>query len=125
MELHDLQRIATTEASKSNCKFKLGCVALSRGQVIAKGFNRYKQEGQPIYSKSKHCHRKGNTIHAEQICLRRTGRSNIDELVVVRIGEIGYSMSMPCKICYAHAKRSGVKRIWYTDWTGKMQKMTL
>ena len=108
--------IALREAAKSTCKHKLGCLAIARGKVISKGFNRYQRSPGETHRKGEH------TIHAEQIALRRTGGISIDTIFVVRATVNGLTMAAPCKRCHSLAKRAGVKYIYYTDWLGNIQK---
>lgn len=119
MSLNRYISIAAKEASKSTCKFRLGAVAISNGQVISKGFNRTKG------GNHKWSLRKGEqTIHAERLALNRTGSAEIDTLIVVRLAAAtGFSMSHPCKSCMSHARRAGIKYIYYTDWNGNVQKV--
>ena len=111
--------LAIREAEKSACHHRLGCVAISNGQVVSKAFNRYKNVGKDHYRRGE------STFHAEEIALHRTGSSTIDSLVVVRITSSGLSMACPCKRCLAHMRRCNVTTIFYTDWNGNVQKVRI
>lgn len=116
---NNFAEIAKKEATKSQCKFRVGAVAIHRGKIISVGFNRYCSGPCP--------YRKGTeSFHAEQIALSRRGKSSVDTLVVVRIdSNNNFTMAKPCKKCIAHSKRSGIKKIIYSDRLGKLQKITL
>jgi len=109
--------IAAKEGEKSTCKYRLGAIAISKGQVVSKGFNRY-------IGDCDNTKRRGEcSIHAEQIALNRTGSAQVDTVGVVRLSaQQGFSMAHPCKRCVAHARRAGVQYIYYTDWSGNVQK---
>ena len=119
MHYHNFLFQAAKEAKKSDCKFQLGCLALKNNKIVSKGFNRYSKSNS--WTK-----RKGEcSIHAEQICLNRTGNHYIDTLFIVRLGANGFNMALPCKRCMAHIKRRGIKTIYFTDWQGIVQKLSL
>lgn len=112
---------AQKEAMKSNCQYRLGAIAVSKGKIVSKGFNRYCGCGQ-------YHSRKGmpTTIHAEQITLRRTGNERVDTVYVVRLDANGnFTMSKPCQRCTNHARKSGVRFVFFTNWNGDVEKLTL
>jgi len=118
MSLRRYLNLALKEASKSKCNQRLGCVAISSNRVVSKGFNRHLSEAQDTRRKGEHA------IHAEAIALRRTGGNLVDCLVVARLTQGGIvSMALPCKRCLDHCRRSGVKYVFYTDWSGQIQKV--
>ena len=115
---------AIAEASKAQFKFKnggtfaLGAVAMKDGKIIARGCN-YK-----IYNE-KFSQYGYETIHAEALCLSRC-KQKADTLMVIRVTKNGtLSMSVPCSRCFNLCKLHGIKRIYYSDWSGNIQRMKI
>lgn len=104
---------------KNGSEFRLGSVVLSGDEIISRGYN--------IKSVNETFKRLGyrSSIHAESLALYRA-KGKGDTLVVVRILKNGsLTMSAPCSLCFAYAKRCGIKRIFFSDWNGSIQEMEI
>lgn len=111
---------AAFEALKSSMTQKHGCVAVSNGKIIARGFNSH-------YKKTKHS--KLCSCHAEQDVLNKCLKKikNIDKikitLYVVRCDARGkYTLSIPCIMCHEQMKNFKIKNIVYSDINGSLIK---
>lgn len=105
-----------------NKNYRVGAVLFDqKGRIHAKGFNTYKTH--PILA--------GFTlyphIHAESSCLLHRGLDNCSglSLLAVRVKQPNNQITMakPCEVCYNMLSRSGVKKIYYTDWIGNINQM--
>jgi len=58
-------------------------------------------------------------MHAEMNVLRFAKPG--DTIEVMRFSKDGSSLTMakPCPLCMAHMRSAGIKKVRYTDWTGK------
>ena len=63
-------------------------------------------------------------MHAEMNVLRFALPG--DEVEVMRFSKCGhrFTMAKPCPLCEAELKRSGVKKVKYTNWEGEWEVLT-
>jgi len=111
---------AALEALKSSMTQKHGCVAVSNGKIIARGYNSHYK----MSRNSTLC-----SCHAEQDVLKKCIKSfkNIKKLkisiYVVRCDSTGnYTLSIPCKMCYDEMKKFRIKNIIYSNKDGELIK---
>ena len=115
--------LAATEATKSNALYRHGCIAVSSGKIIAKGYNKYR-----TYSKDglipETC-----SCHAEIDVLRKCNKlpeKNKISIYVVRLSEgDNLSNSTPCQQCVDTMKDFGIKKIIYSHKNGVIEKHNL
>jgi len=64
-------------------------------------------------------------MHAEMNVLRFSQPG--DELEVLRFKKKNNQLTMakPCKICEKEIRRSGIKKVRYTNWDGQWEEMSL
>jgi len=64
------------------------------------------------------------TMHAEVACLRKIKKEKISNkiiLIVIRVDkENKLKLSRPCKKCFKHIKKAGIKKIAYSTNDGKI-----
>ena len=119
---------ASKEANKSDyANFKIGCVAVSKGKIIATGFNSTKSH--PVQMKYDNYRdlRAGevppHTLHAEIDCLNKIKSENVDmsklKLYIYRKRfDTPAGLARPCPACMQRIKDLGIKDIYYTTNTG-------
>lgn len=111
-----------------NGNAKLGCIAVYKGAVLAKGFNSDKTHtAQEIWNckRYKNCGNRylPSRVHAELSALQKIKYLDIDFSKVhiyvyreLKSGEI--AMARPCASCQAYIKAMGIKHIHYTTECG-------
>ena len=95
-------------AETSKCRYKHGCVVVSRGRVIAQATN--KKIGDPS-TEWRRSH-----IHAEIAAVIAAGsNAKGSKVYVARVTKGGApAMSKPCKKCERYLKRYGVSEVVWT-----------
>ncbi len=118
-----LAYMAQKEAVKSSLPMKHGCIAVSGGKIIARGYNNYR-----IHSKDKiisNC----CSCHAEMDVLRKCIKRNINKkinLYIVRVSDDGtYRNSAPCNRCINVLKKYKIRMIIYSNCYGNLEKHKL
>ena len=115
--------MAAEEAKKSGILYRHGCVAVSSGKVIARGYNKYRS-----YSKDGLIS-ENTTCHAEIDVLRKCMKKNIKNkltMYVVRLSDSdNFSNSVPCAKCAEIMKSFDVKNICYSCANGNIVKQQL
>lgn len=111
-----------------NGNAKLGCVAVYKGAVLAKGFNSDKTHTvQEIYNREryKNCGNRylPSRVHAEISVLSKIKYLDIDfsrlHIYIFRELKNGQlAMARPCQSCFSALKAMGVKHIHYTTEMG-------
>ena len=103
-------------------KARIGAAIVKGGSLIAVGFNREdKKNSQSGYY----------DFHAEQSAILSTAYKygvGYDlrgcKLYVVRVFRNGeLSMSKPCSVCSDLIRKSGIRKVYYTNWEGKVQSI--
>jgi len=109
--------IKTAKETEGLRNFKLGAVLFDKGVIInAKGNCTKTHPGLRHYTP-------WPVLHAESRCILSHGLDNCDglELLVVRINKTGnVTMARPCDVCGELIKDVGIKRVWYSDWEGRI-----
>lgn len=95
-------------AETSKCRYKHGCIVVSRGRVIAQATN--KKIGDPEYQWRR------SYIHAEIAAVLAAGSyAKGSKVYVARVNRNGEpAMSKPCKKCERYLKRYGVSEVVWT-----------
>ncbi len=116
--------IAAGEATKSTETFRHGCVAVSSGKIIAKGYNHNRTVSQDGLISSMVC-----SCHAEIDVLRKCLKQNITHKISLYIARIGngnaYLSSIPCGECYKQMQKFHIKCIIYTENDGSLTKIRM
>lgn len=103
-------RIAYREAAKSrHHQHKLGAVLVKGGKPIAVAHN-------------------FSHVHAEHACLNQAWRSDVDgaTMVVVRVRKNGtIGMARPCALCMKRLIQAGIKKVLFTNESGKLEIIRL
>lgn len=120
-----------TKKVASNSDFDsvhIGCIAVYKGNIIAKGYNSEKTHPmQRYYNKYRVLY--GNPsnmlpkVHAEMKCISLIKGMNIDfkkvKLYIYRIRyDMPFSMARPCPACMKAIMDLGIKDIYYTTENG-------
>lgn len=115
--------IAAEEAEKSVSCYRVGCVAVSSGKILARGHNNartYSKDG--MIGDSLSCHAEIDVLRK---CLRRN-ITNKMKLYVVRIAATGeYVCSAPCIDCFMAMKEFNIKDIVYIGHEGEVLKRSM
>ena len=115
--------IAAEEAEKSVSCYRVGCVAVSSGKILARGHNNartYSKDG--MIGDSLSCHAEIDVLRK---CLRRN-ITNKMKLYVVRITSTGeYVCSAPCIDCFMTMKEFNIKDIVYIGHEGEVLKRSM
>lgn len=113
-------REAIKEAKKSKFRYRLGAIAISNGQIVARAFNQ--RNNHPFLFRRYGFH----SIHAEAAAVLKSKHYNPDTLIVVRIlRNNNLTCSYPCKKCQQIIKDFGFKKVIYIDWNGKTQELKI
>ncbi len=111
MNLTQAIRIASDKATYSNHTHRLGAILIG-APIWSGGFNRVFMHGASLSS-----------IHAEDAATRKYQGQ---ELVVVRLGRSGMlRCSKPCEACQKLLKKRGIKKVYYVNWDGEIEKLCL
>ena len=124
---HKLVELATKVALSSkgvgsNRNYRVGAVLFDkRHRVYAAKCNSYKTH--PILSSfTAYPH-----LHAESSCILHHGLDNCSGLALltvrVRHPNNQLTMSKPCKVCQNVISKVGISSVFYSDWTGNIQKL--
>lgn len=114
---------ARKEANKSSvAKYNVGCVAVYKGKVIARGYNSEKTHPlQEKYNQYRELEEESllPKLHAEIRCLSYLKNMDIDfkkvKLFIYRIKrKQPYGMARPCNACMKAIVDLGIKEIYYT-----------
>jgi len=110
------EKIARDKISESNCNISLAAIVVRGGVPISYGSNK-KSNG----------HR-GWSIHAEVNALKKLkrqkrGAEGADIYVYRFLANGDYGIAKPCPDCMSEIISSGIKRIYYSDYDGKMKMM--
>ena len=111
---------AIIEAQKSELAYRLGCVAVASGKIVARGYNNYR-----TYSKDGMidgvC-----SCHAEIDVLRKCLKQNITKkitLYIMRLSNTGeLACSAPCIDCFLKMGEFNIRSIVYVTHEGEITK---
>ncbi len=111
---------AIAEAQKSELAYRLGCVAVASGKVVAKGYNNYR-----TYSKDGLidgvC-----SCHAEIDVLRKCLKQNITKKITLYITRLSNRnellCSAPCIDCFLKMRDFNIRSIAYVNHDGEITK---
>lgn len=112
-------QIAATEASRSKCLMRHGCVAVMNGRIIGRGYNNYRCHSNDGFIKNT------MTCHAEIAALRQVNKRGKNAkkitLYVVRLDSNNtLKASAPCVDCMKRINIMGVKRVIHSTNCGKI-----
>ena len=107
---------AINEATKSDLRARLGCVAVASGKIIAKGYNHYRTYSKDgLIEKTCSCHAEISVLHK---CLKLNIKKKIT-LYIARVTKEGDLVcSAPCKQCTEKMKEFRIKRLVYISEKG-------
>ena len=103
--------------------YHVAAILRRKGDVIKIGENTDKTH--PRFKRQYSDGTWGSHMHAEMNVLRfaRPG----DEIEVMRFSKCSHELTMakPCELCMQAMKDAGIKRVKYTDWSGKWVTLEL
>ncbi len=103
----NLIHLAIRQATKSQCRHKMGAVLAAGSRVVAASPNKYRNS--PLID-----HR-NSTFHAEDAALRRARGAPVSMVFVARVNAAFVPMlARPCPGCVVKLARAGVMRAYYT-----------
>ena len=112
---------AIEEAHKSCIPYRHGCIAVSSGKIIARGYNHSRTISRDGLISNRVC-----SCHAEIDVLRkclRLNKINKISLYIVRLGTNNNIMSSsPCIECYKQMQKFAIKSIIYSEDDGRFCK---
>ena len=112
-------QIAATEATRSKCLMRHGCVAVMNGRIVGRGYNNYRCHSNDGFIKNT------MTCHAEIAALRQVNKRGKKAkkitLYVVRLDSNNtLKASAPCVDCMKRINIMGVKRVIHSTNCGKI-----
>ena len=112
--------VAAREARKSHVRARLGCVAVSSGKVVAKGFNTYRTYSKDgMINKACSCHAEIDVLRK---CLKRNFKKKMSLYIVRVTHEDCLASSAPCLPCTEKMKEFNIKSLTYIDDDGALIK---
>ena len=111
---------AVEEAKKSNYKFRVGAVMFSGSKIINKAYN------DPNYIGYLRKHSRFPTRHAEIMLFHNTFPDCSVDVLVVRVSKKDkLTMARPCKTCMKYLIEKRVRRVYFTNYDGEIEKIKL
>lgn len=111
---------AILEAQKSELAYRLGCVAVASGKIVAKGYNNYR-----TYSKDGMIDG-ACSCHAEIDVLRKCLKQNITKKLSLYITRLSNNndllCSAPCIDCFLKMRDFNIRSIAYVNHDGEITK---
>ncbi|MFI8294070.1 hypothetical protein ACIGBL_33535 [Streptomyces sp. NPDC085614] len=99
--------LALKQALRSQCRHRVGAVLLAGRRVIAASPNRRRNDPAVSFLHA--------TFHAEEVVLRRAGRTTGSAVYVARVDAVGAArLAKPCPRCQVALIAAGVSRAYYT-----------
>ena len=112
--------VAAHEAKKSNVRARIGCVAVSSGKVVAKGFNSYRTYSKDgMINKVCSCHAEIDVLRK---CLKRNFKKKMSLYIVRVTHENILACSAPCLPCTEKMREFNIKSLTYIDEEGAVIK---
>lgn len=112
--------VAAHEARKSHVRARLGCVAVSSGKVVAKGFNNYRTFSKDgMISRTCSCHAEIDVLRK---CLKRNFKKKLSLYIVRVTHEDSLASSAPCLPCTEKMREFNIKNLTYIDDDGTLIK---
>lgn len=112
--------VAAIEARKSHVRARLGCVAVSSGKVVAKGFNTYRTYSKDgMINKACSCHAEIDVLRK---CLKRNFKKKMSLYIVRVTHEDCLASSAPCLPCTEKMREFNIKSLTYIDDDGVLIK---
>jgi len=101
--------------------YHLAAILRRNGKVVRVGENTSKTH--PRFRRQYADGSWASHMHAEMNVLRFAKPG--DEIEVMRFNKRGYEFTMakPCKFCQAELRKSGIKKVKYTNWSGSWEEM--
>lgn len=121
-KIQRLLKEAIKEAKKSDLCFRVGAVVFRGPTIISRGHN---SNSYLDWAKTTH---KYPTRHAELDAINNVSRDLLRGagIFVVRLTRKGdLSCAKPCKDCLYKLLKSGITKIYYTDFSGNILKLEL
>lgn len=117
--------VAIKEAEKSNILHKHGCVIVTSGKLMSKGFNNYRNISSDGFIKNScTCHAEISAIR-NYYKLKKIDKNKIKNstIYIVRINKNGkLCQSAPCISCFHIITMVGIKKIVYSDDNGNITR---
>ena len=114
---------ASRKALNNNRSYHLAAILIRKGKPIKIGENTDKTH--PKFKRQYDDGQWASHMHAEMNVLRfaRPG----DEIEVIRVTKSGdrFTMAKPCPLCQEAIKKSGIKKVRYTNWDGEWEEYKL
>ncbi|PAU50116.1 hypothetical protein [Streptomyces albireticuli] len=103
--------LAIRQASKSQCRFKVGAVLTKGGRIMGHACNHRRNLPSTDFRHA--------TFHAEEVLIRRIRMSRGSVIHVARVNRAGSPLlARPCLRCQQTLAASGVVRAYYTTGSG-------
>ena len=68
----------------------------------------------------------GYHLHAEMALLKKCKEGDVDIIHVIRFSKDGtITMAKPCPYCQKFLRQYGVKKVYYTNWSGEWEILKL
>jgi len=110
-------------ATSNGRTYHLAAILRRKGRVIKVGENTDKTH--PRFSRQYDDGSWASHMHAEMNVLRFAQPG--DEIEVIRFAKRDYewTMAKPCLLCMAEIRKSGIKKVRYTNWDGEWETIKI
>lgn len=113
------------EQARSLCRksehpaFHHGAIVFNKGKPIGQGWNGTQTNGR-LYQKYGY-----KSTHAECAALKNVDKADTILVVRIRREDNELSCSKPCPKCMKFLKDKGIKKIFFSNWSGEIENMRL
>ena len=103
--------------------YHLAAILKRNGRVVRVGENTDKTH--PRFKRQYDDGSWASHMHAEMNVLRFAEPGDIIEVMRFKKRDTVLTMAKPCHLCMDHMKRSGIKKVRYTNWDGEWEELRL
>lgn len=121
MTIPSILRHVRKEAHKCEMRHRLGAVVIKNGKIISTGHNQKRY----VKSLKKTWRSRKDSVCAERMALLKClDKARGAVLYVGRVNnENDFLLAKPCETCMRMIKDLGIKRVFYTDYNGKLREV--
>jgi len=116
-----IYHIAKLKAIANGLPFHVAAILKRNGKVISIRENTEKTH--PRFKRQYADGSWASHMHAEMNVLRFAKPGDEIEVIRFKKCDYGWTMAKPCKICESEIKKSGIKKIRYTNWDGAWEEL--
>jgi deoxycytidylate deaminase len=110
-------------ATSNGRVFHLAAILLRKGDVVKIGENTTKTH--PRFKRYYNDGSSAACMHAEMNVLRFAKPGDVIEVIRFSKKDHSWTMAKPCDICMQEMKKTGIKKVRYTNWYGEWEEISL